>query len=130
MDCCCGIQEQGKADDQLIKADKEKESKKLDDEIAKAECDKMQLTTKLEQLDMNEAKSKKDIEELRAHVEKSEAEVEAFLRTNARAKNDKNSKKVLNIQTPELDSLQENLTPSDERLMDFQGIEVCLANIF
>lgn len=78
----------------------------LDEEIAKAECEKMQLTAKLEQFDLNEAKSKKEVEDIRTHNKKLEKELDASTIASSVAAKKKES--------------------SDERLMNIHGIEVYL----
>lgn len=94
----------------------------LDEEIAKAEDEKKRLTTKLEQLNIDEAKSKKEEEDLRDYIKK----MGAYIRSGSSAKKDKKSEKTISVATSELDSSQGNLTQSDERLLDIQGIEVNL----
>lgn len=98
----------------------------MDEKIAEAEREKMRLTAALEQLNINEAESKKVVEDLRANVKKLKAENEAYLQAKSNAKKEKKLEEGTSIPTLELDSSQENLTQSDQRLMDIQGMEVYL----
>lgn len=97
----------------------------LDEQIAIAQAEKTRLAARLEQLNLNEAESQKTIEDLRANIKQLEAE-KACVRGNSDAKKEKKSEKWKSVSTLELDSSQENLTQSEERLMDIQGMEVYL----
>lgn len=113
---------QNKAGEEQSIAYREKESKILDDEIDKAEREIMELVAKSGQLDMIEAESKKEAENLRAQIKMLETEAGA----NPGATYENNSENGKNVETSELHGLQDNLTQSDKRLMDIHGIEVYL----
>lgn len=112
--------DQDKADKKRIEADEEMVSK--DEEIAKAEHEKLQLVEKLGQIETNEAKFRKEIDDLHAQIEKMQAEVEAkgYPRTETVAKEEEN------VSTVEIGSSRENLTQPREGLMGINGIEVYL----
>lgn len=101
-----------------------------DEEIAKLECEKMQLTAKLEQFDLNAAKSRKELEDIRTHNKKLEKEMDTLTNASSVADKNKESQKGKNIPTQDINHSQNNSTQSDERLMNIHGIEVYLLIYF